>query len=73
MNHFAFLIKPMDSIEVKYAYLDSSLEVKNGNKEFYLYFEKVGSDVVSIFDIVYKQDVSKLKKFIQKKDSKSLF
>lgn len=70
MNHSAFLIKPMDSIEVKYAYLDSSLEVKNGNKEFYLYFEKVGSDVVSIFDIVYKQDVSKLKKFIQKKDSK---
>ena len=59
MNHSAFLIKPMDSIEVKYAYLDSSLEVKNGNKEFYLYFEKVGSDVVSIFDIVYKQDVSK--------------
>ena len=51
-------------IEIKYVYLNEDFKLVDANREFFVYFEKPGHDVISLEDFTEPSCLKSLKKFI---------
>lgn len=54
-------------IDIKYVYLNEKFEILDGNREFYVYFDLVGHDILRLSDFTAASSLEPLKKFILKK------
>lgn len=54
-------------IDIKYVYLNEKFEILDGNREFYVYFDLVGHDILRLSDFAGASSLEPLKKFILKK------
>ena len=57
----------MSGIELKYVYLNQSLEIVDANREFYVYFNKPGTTIKRLDDFVCPCNQKSLVKYITAK------
>ncbi|WP_303918665.1 GGDEF domain-containing protein [Treponema berlinense] len=60
-------------IDIKYVYLNEKFEILDGNREFYVYFDLVGHDILRLSDFTGASSLEPLKKFILKKKNPENF
>ena len=60
-------------IDIKYVYLNEKFEILDGNREFYVYFDLEGHDILRLSDFTGASSLEPLKKFILKKKNPENF
>ena len=63
----------MSGIELKYVYLNQSLEIVDANREFYIYFNKPGTTIKRLDDFVCPCNQKSLVKYITAKNRQLKF